>query len=1136
MQNVRARAPAAPPAGGGGAGAGAGTKVEGEVQDRSRAGTPGPGPGSGGVGGSGVAQGGVKKKKGKKKNDPRTSSHLIPLYPSSPLSSTTTIVVGNSGFNNSNDYGGDGGDERITPDTVQHARANLYLQVNFNFQSELTAVEMPSSPEEMQALPLINSDSGTLVITDSLLNPKTKDKDAVLSPTNAIMDGLDRHHHLSSIPSTVPPRPLSQNSPLPNRDSFSISPAFNPNSKTSLNGLRQLSANTTCTTTAVVPPHAHRATLSNSDSSVSIDSRSSPASDFEFRSASDEDVACDASDAPVVNANEIEGACDCPNAISACGNLKRQRVPSPDERCDTRGFGVRTPQIDSHSPAIHPRPMKKARIDESKLGVNGEDAQGLRILESCDSFGNDASRERTDNAQLPPRTRTPVRERERESEPDSQSSLAGSPPCMSVSSSRSPSHSPPFSRPPPPTRFQSTSSCSTLASGSSFPKTPPPLNHGSGSGSCVGTPPPAASCSFSPNNGFVLGSGPQQFWFEDGDLVLLVSPPPNPVVSPNFTQSTDPFVPSTCLSCVSDVQHIGQETTSAGPVPFRIHAARLALASKAFASLLSTKLSENPNKEDSVRVANEIAARLNGCRRNRLVCEPFYHSIGNAQVKGHGCDEGEYEYEVVGGCPAIRVEGDSPKDWLVALEAIYEPLSFQVRPIVFDVLARALRMSTRYGMCTLREWALTQLRTTWPVHVERMSPVALPHAADAIALARSCDVPDILPAAFYALAIQRWRPAPVLAPSARAVSAMVVTSHSISVSSTKLSFATSRITGSLINPAFSPSHATGVAAGLDLGGTDGGRAHALLDPLDLRRLVMGREALQDILVEIISNPLVVGRGMWDEDSCDTLSGVGVHGNEQSKSEIYLEHGQGGMYPPAPSSVPALKIPSALNEAGNGGVDASGNGLMSGMPSPALSSVSGTTEKTLVPGGMAYSRPASQSFSFSSFSSTSLSASNPFFPGFPSSQFPPSAAPDGSSLTTTMPRPNFTFCPLSTGRCRSALESLWRNRLVPDGKRPWGTWLAREFYRLATLPRMSEPGMGQVFTFDNGCVVPKTDGIAVTTADGTSASENVSDGDKGKASLVGMTNGVCASCWEENRRLALWRLDWLCAAIPRMFML
>lgn len=32
-------------------------------------------------------------------------------------------------------------------------------------------------------------------------------------------------------------------------------------------------------------------------------------------------------------------------------------------------------------------------------------------------------------------------------------------------------------------------------------------------------------------------------------------------------------------------------------------------------------------------------------------------------------------------------------------------------------------------MQTLRDWALTQLRTTWPAQVERMAPIALPHAA-----------------------------------------------------------------------------------------------------------------------------------------------------------------------------------------------------------------------------------------------------------------------------------------------------------------------------------------------------------------------------------------------------------------------
>lgn len=69
---------------------------------------------------------------------------------------------------------------------------------------------------------------------------------------------------------------------------------------------------------------------------------------------------------------------------------------------------------------------------------------------------------------------------------------------------------------------------------------------------------------------------------------------------------------------------------------------------------------------------------------------------------------------------------------------------------------------------------------------------------EAISLARECKVPEVLPAAFYALSIQKWRSK-----------------------------------------------------------ADGERAHNVLSRKDLRRLVMGREALQDLLVEIVAAPLSV---------------------------------------------------------------------------------------------------------------------------------------------------------------------------------------------------------------------------------------------------------------------------------------
>ena len=100
---------------------------------------------------------------------------------------------------------------------------------------------------------------------------------------------------------------------------------------------------------------------------------------------------------------------------------------------------------------------------------------------------------------------------------------------------------------------------------------------------------------------------------------------------------------------------------------------------------------------------------------------------------------------------------------------------------------------------------------------------------DAIALARQCNVPEILPAAFYALAVQRWRPSP---------------SRPCSFSGSPNQASNSRNFAS---------------------GTDGGRAHAVLDPMDLRRLVMGREALQDVLVEFVAAPLSVSPCMLPED-------------------------------------------------------------------------------------------------------------------------------------------------------------------------------------------------------------------------------------------------------------------------------
>lgn len=98
---------------------------------------------------------------------------------------------------------------------------------------------------------------------------------------------------------------------------------------------------------------------------------------------------------------------------------------------------------------------------------------------------------------------------------------------------------------------------------------------------------------------------------------------------------------------------------------------------------------------------------------------------------------------------------------------------FVKRPCTFANLSSALRISTKYEIPTLRQWCVAELTSRWPREIETMGTTSLAHAAgkltvfsgvhaikrlitEAIILARECDVPDILPAAFYILSIQKW--------------------------------------------------------------------------------------------------------------------------------------------------------------------------------------------------------------------------------------------------------------------------------------------------------------------------------------------------------------------------------------------
>jgi len=140
----------------------------------------------------------------------------------------------------------------------------------------------------------------------------------------------------------------------------------------------------------------------------------------------------------------------------------------------------------------------------------------------------------------------------------------------------------------------------------------------------------------------------------------------------------------------------------------------------------------------------------------------------------------------------------------------YDSSLLDMEVIVFDSIAGALRLSHKYDIANLRQWCTSQLLLCWPKNLTKMTYNAFPHAAgepppilahtdhsklltEAIRLAREYDIPEILPAAFYALSVVRW-------------------SHK----------------------------------------ADGGQSHLQLSPADLRRLIVGREELQDHLYSILS--------------------------------------------------------------------------------------------------------------------------------------------------------------------------------------------------------------------------------------------------------------------------------------------
>ncbi|KAG8853541.1 hypothetical protein FRB96_008143 [Tulasnella sp. 330] len=121
------------------------------------------------------------------------------------------------------------------------------------------------------------------------------------------------------------------------------------------------------------------------------------------------------------------------------------------------------------------------------------------------------------------------------------------------------------------------------------------------------------------------------------------------------------------------------------------------------------------------------------------------------------------EYE---GATIIRVS-DVPEDLVIVFTLLW---CGPRKPLEFTALCRVLEISTKYIMEDIREWCISELKEKVFVSSDKdaLGPLAY-YAGDSrrpgqvIQLARKCDVPELLPLAFYALATSIWtRTSPAL--------------------------------------------------------------------------------------------------------------------------------------------------------------------------------------------------------------------------------------------------------------------------------------------------------------------------------------------------------------------------------------
>ncbi|KAI0298966.1 hypothetical protein B0F90DRAFT_1818300 [Multifurca ochricompacta] len=113
--------------------------------------------------------------------------------------------------------------------------------------------------------------------------------------------------------------------------------------------------------------------------------------------------------------------------------------------------------------------------------------------------------------------------------------------------------------------------------------------------------------------------------------------------------------------------------------------------------------------------------------------------------------------ELLEGCVVIHLT-DDPRDWMLLLLRLDDSDNkfWEKDDLSYENIASLLRLATKYEIPEVREHTITKLHELWPspARLEAMDEDAFsPYRADAISLAMQCDLPEILPAIFYSLAV-----------------------------------------------------------------------------------------------------------------------------------------------------------------------------------------------------------------------------------------------------------------------------------------------------------------------------------------------------------------------------------------------